>query len=730
MRGGISQFALTLAIAGGATGLATASYADPLTSLLSFASPLTEPGYELISQDQTAPLPIAEDEVLLDPIIITGEKQDRSILETFTSVGVVTGQELEDFNVRDIRGAFNRMANVRWNEANGANNGFTIRGVNSEGVVSPENNAPVASVIIDGASQSIESTRRGSRGIWDVQQVEVLRGPQSLLQGRAALAGAVVIETNDPTFTPEYGFQGTLGNQDRRDVAFFASGPLVPGQLAYRLSGEYREERVDIDYADDAFEELADDEYRNIRGKLLWTPLNVPGLDVLFTISDTFDKPADRTVTPEFEDREFDGDAINSELREGKNRNYIAEITYDIDDYLTFESVTAYVDAETDISTPSELADQYSRDETRTGNDFTQDFRLGFGDTVDTFSGVVGLFYGNFDFESDGDIAFGSFLVQDIKNQQTTEQVSAYADLRYRVTDQATALVGGRLLYERVKTDIEGEFFDFNTFQYAQISADDSENYTEFLPSVGVAYDITPTQSVALTARRGYRSGFVQVVQGEINEVDPEFVWTYELAYRQEAVDGRWLFAANAFYNDYDDQQITVVDDASDFLEPFTVNAGSSHSYGAEIEGRYSVGNGLSIFGSLGLLQTEFDDFDTGDGDFSGNEFPEAPQTTASLGVFYEHTSGFFASADASYTDSYFSTGDIENDDQLEVDSYTLANASVGYARGNFRLTAFVDNIFDEDYITGLSNPDFGQEPTLASIGDGRTFGVTLDARF
>lgn len=145
---------------------------------------------------------VAEETIELAPIIVSGEKAERAYIDTYTSVGVATGQDIEDYNVESLPNVFNRMANVRWNAANGGNNGFTIRGVNSEGMVSPENNTPVASVIIDGATQSVESARRGSRGTWDIKQVEVLRGPQSLLQGRAAMAGAVIVETNDPTFTP------------------------------------------------------------------------------------------------------------------------------------------------------------------------------------------------------------------------------------------------------------------------------------------------------------------------------------------------------------------------------------------------------------------------------------------------------------------------------------------------------------------------------------------------
>ncbi|HET9397048.1 MAG TPA: TonB-dependent receptor plug domain-containing protein, partial [Nitrospiraceae bacterium] len=127
-------------------------------------------------------------------VTVTGQKIRRTLLDTQSSVGVVTAEDIETKDLTTFREAFKTMANVMGGDW--LDSGFVIRGVNSEGLTS---GAPLASLYIDGAAQTKMGTRRGSRGLWDVEQVEVYRGPQSTLSGRAALAGAVYISTRDPS---------------------------------------------------------------------------------------------------------------------------------------------------------------------------------------------------------------------------------------------------------------------------------------------------------------------------------------------------------------------------------------------------------------------------------------------------------------------------------------------------------------------------------------------------
>jgi iron complex outermembrane recepter protein len=682
----------------------------------------------------------------LEGIVVTGEKIDRDYLDTFTSVGIATNEDIRNYQLDELSDTFNQMANVRLFSSDRGNSGFQIRGVNADGVAAATNSQPLISVIIDGATQSVEGLKRGTRGTWDVKQVEVLRGPQSGLYGRSALAGAVVVETNDPSFTPEAEIKGVLGDQERRDGAFMVSGPIVDNQVAFRLSGEIREQEKDITFLNPADAELGEDIYHNIRGKLLIQPEAISGLTALFTVSHTFDKPSANAVTgPDFFAREFDGSGF-TEFREANVDNYVSNISYGLAEGYTLRSVTALVDTDLKIdSAPSSTS--FFRDDIRDGEDFTQDLRLEITEGAKTgLSGVVGVSYGDFKQDTQTnlgqDVGFGFPVpIQVGTIGSETETQAIYADLRYKIYGN-WSVIGGL----RYQHDVVRNFGDLTLFEglapagIPTINANyaGEATFDVLLPKYGLAYEIDETQTVAATASRGYRQGFseldLNVFAGtfDFKTVDPEYVWSYELAYRKTTLDKRLTLGVNLFYNDYTNQQVSFAD-ADSLIYDTTANVGESISYGAEIEGRYDFGNGLTMFGAVGLLKTEFKDFVSeacapSGGTCDGNEFPEAPHLTFSFGGTYKHASGFFGSASASYTGDYYTKNDVNNQSQFKIENFFLVNAKVGYEYQNMTLSLFADNLLDEQYITGLSTRN--DPPIEASIGDGRVVGVELRAKF
>ncbi|MEM6943493.1 MAG: TonB-dependent receptor [Pseudomonadota bacterium] len=666
--------------------------------------------------------------VKLDPIVVVGEKVERSFLETTTSVGVVTSEDLENYAIFDLFDGFDRLANVRINETDG-NNALQIRGLNADGISDIANAQPLISVIIDGATQNNEGIRRGLRSSWDLEQVEVLRGPQSGLYGRAALAGAVVIESKDPTFFWEAGARGFGGNNETGGAAFVISGPVIEDEVAFRASGEFRTRDLNIDYADPDNEFLGVDDVLNFRTKLLIEPEAVPGLSALFTFNRNVDQTGSRLVSgPDFFDRFLEGEAAFSELREATVDNYIAEISYDLSDTLTARSITAFIDTDLEISS-APAATTFIRDDIRNGGDITEELRLEIDDPEGTgVTGVLGAYYANVETETETDILIdlgnGLIPAQTGTIENGTETIAFYADLRWNAYGPFSLLGGLRYQRDKVGTNAD-------TVTLAGPRAFDlQETFDVFLPKAGLAFEIDETQSVAVTAARGYRQGFSELIigTGEQNDVDPEFVWTYELAYRFVSPELGLTLGANAFFNQYRDQQISIVN--PDF-PPFTntFNIGSSRSYGAEIEGRYDLGNGLQLFGAVGLLDTEIRDLedpvcDPSGGNCAGNDFPEAPTATVSFGGFYEHESGAFASADASYTSGFFSSSNINNDPELEIDARFLLNASIGYRTEHVAATIFAKNILNKDYLTSQ------RSDTSGFVGDSVTVGAALEVRF
>ena len=676
--------------------------------------------------------------IVLDDITVQGEKVARDYSRTYTSVGVVTGQQISEYNIPDLQRSFDMLANVRQFKTGDGANGFVIRGLNSEGITAGSaQSAPLISVIVDGAIQNTEATRRGARGIWDVEQIEVLRGPQSTIQGRNALAGAVVIKTNDPTYTPGVIVEGQLGGSDYHMGAFVVNTPLVQDQVALRVAGQTMRQNNDIMYSSPALNVLGEDQLDLIRGKLLITPASMPGLRALFTVNRTLDNPMQTVVTrPDFFARQYNlAFSQFPEYRTAAVNNYIADISYEFTPGVKVQSITALADTKVKISGPN--APYWLRDDTRNGEDFSQDLRFTFDRPDSPLSGVFGLFAGRFAYDSTSfstTNALGpTITVQDGVFEGKTTSVAAYTDLRYRIWDKWTLLGGARLLRDEADRNVVGTAFDLNVFAPVSLNENVQSSNTEFLPKFGLAYDLASNQTIAGTVNKGYRQGFSELPLGTatINQVAPEFMWAYELAYRSKWWDDRLHLNANIFYYDYKDQQLAV-DVPGSLGQTMVQNIGKSHLYGGEIEVRVRPVDGLTLFASIGLLKTKFDEGTTLDGgallNLAGKEFPESPSVTASAGGIWKHQSGFFVSADVSYTDGYFSPRALANNPLRYVDSFTLVNTQIGYETKYGTLALFARNLFDEQYLTNINVS--GGVPTTAGIGDGRIVGVRGQVRF
>jgi iron complex outermembrane receptor protein len=165
------------------------------------------------------------------------------------------------------------------------------------------------------------------------------------------------------------------------------------------------------------------------------------------------------------------------------------------------------------------------------------------------------------------------------------------------------------------------------------------------------------------------------------------------------------------FYTDWRDQQVRLPIEGTDGLFR-TENAGESTLYGSEVELRAIPLRGLTLFSSVGLTQTEFDDFasptpDNPDRNLEGFEFPGAPGETVSAGAIYERETGPFGAINVSYVgENYSDVGTVmgpdgpENDPSLRAGDYTIIDAQLGYIfefqDTRIRLTGFARNLFDE----------------------------------
>lgn len=330
----------------------------------------------------------------VDELIVTGEKVTRSLQDTVASVSVVTAKRIEDENIQTFGDIINRTANVA--ETYGAS-GFSIRGVSNIGVTGAGSGG-LATIYVDGAAVPDWGLSNGPLDMWDVGQVEILRGPQSTLQGRNAMAGAVVIRTQDPTWEWAANGRVLLSDAGDRSVALAGSGPIVADQLAFRLAVEDRHADGFIYNTTRKEDENARDA-TTIHAKLLMTPQGVPGLTAraswlhdereggyAFTYA--------RTDVP---------DAAKHRVSTSDHPNYSNGVTdiltlaadYEISDRLTLSGLTTWsrLDLNSSFDMDGGPTSEAFGAEDVTDKTFSQEVRLQYqGERI---SGLLGAYYAN-----------------------------------------------------------------------------------------------------------------------------------------------------------------------------------------------------------------------------------------------------------------------------------------------------------------------------------------------
>lgn len=182
----------------------------------------------------------SDNAIELDPIEIFGDRSASTFIESTSSVAIIPEERLNTPMTQTVADTFRQTVSIA--DGDLTESGFVIRGINSEGMTPGGAGAPLASIYIDGVQQTAESARRGMRGVFDAEQVEIYRGPQSTLTGRSALAGAIYVRTKDPEFVSSGQAQFTYGENNKTEVGV-AYGGAITDNVAYRLSGEKDEKR-------------------------------------------------------------------------------------------------------------------------------------------------------------------------------------------------------------------------------------------------------------------------------------------------------------------------------------------------------------------------------------------------------------------------------------------------------------------------------------------------------
>ncbi|MEM0911872.1 MAG: TonB-dependent receptor, partial [Pseudomonadota bacterium] len=669
----------------------------------------------------------------LTPILVQGEILERALGDVQTSVTVASGETLTRRGDKDIDDLIKRLPNVTQTGGGGF---FSIRGVSQSSFVGGGGDTANISVQVDGAE-----TRNPNIVFpnWDVKQIEVLRGPQSTQQGRNSLAGAIVIRTNDPEFMDEYRFRGGVASDNFTELSFVANKVLDEDTIAFRIAGQRRRDDSYVSNSTLGIDDADRTEYDNYRAKLRFTPNN----DLDIVLSHSFDRTYDgigNILRSEFPDN-FVKDVDLDEFYDNEFHLTGLRLNYALAPGWQISSETTYRDGEF----LAELALAMGATDTTGESDaFQQDLRLSYD--YEQIRGAFGLFY--YDASSDAlnvattalDLSFFGFGLQEIEgelfNAVDTKNWAVFAEAEFDANDWMdgiTFVVGARYdNEEQIRTTAS----DVSLVSGLQLplpilgaSSDTIDiDFNAFLPKLGVIYEIREGLTTSLTFQQGYRAGGARRINStlEVIPFDPEYTDNIEFAFRGEFFEGNVTTSANVYFTSWEDQQVQRVNEAGD---GFIDNAGESEMYGAEITADYIASETLMLNLALGYSATEFTDYLLGEGtanvvDLAGNEFPNAPRWTASLGGEYDFENGFALSADVSFTDGTF--GGVENLEVFETESYTLFNAALTYDRNSMTLGLYVRNLFDKRYAESY----FGTAPPRLRAGEPRVIGGYIQWAF
>ncbi|MEM7689903.1 MAG: TonB-dependent receptor [Pseudomonadota bacterium] len=692
-------------------------------------------------------------------IVVTGGKTEQSLQNVTASVNVTTAETIEREPITDLYDVIERVPNVT---SSFGEQGFSIRGIDQRGI---GGTGATLIVFVDDSPLSNQTTFFGPTDSWDLAQVEVFRGPQSTNFGRNALAGAIYVRTQDPSYDTEVKGRLEYGNNGQRQAALAGGGAIIDDVLAFRIAGNYRE--TDGFVFNTFLNEPADaTEIWTGRFKLLFEPtdnfkiISTSSYTENFAGEDLIDATNGNPGLPVSANQVIREVAYDTPGREG-TETFIQSInaTWDISDRVQLQLITTYQDTdylrvEDFDRTPAPIA---ALDRTGVDEAYSQELRVKYlGDDLT----VAGGFY-YFENEDGFTDTFtvpativnpalpASILIDRVsRTTNETRNFAFFVDGEYALNDTIDVLFGARYDNEQLEntsgteTSVQGGLppgFDFLAPLLGSQSTLTEADYEAFLPKFGLRLNLSDDANVSFVSQRAYRAGGAQIIvlDGSINEFDPEFLWNYELAFRSIWLDGRLRWNANVYYSDWSDQQVTEpIPGFPTFGQ--TVNAGQSTLYGFETDFSLDATNELQIYGGIGYAFTQFDDFPNGNFDpaqpanesnqanFDGNRFPAAPRWSGNFGVAYANEDGFFGGIDANFQSEAFA--EPSNFAINACCDRLLMNARIGYAWNGFRLSAYIRNALDDDYYSFFNGAEVGNE--IARFGNPRTYAVRLDASF
>jgi iron complex outermembrane receptor protein len=604
---------------------------------------------------------LAAEGSVLEEITVTAEKRVSTVQETPISIAAFTGEDLAAAGVDGSYGLANLTPGLTiQKEVIGK---VVIRGVGTENYTVGSD--PGVAIHKDGAYVARSSV--AIFDFFDVNRVEVLRGPQGTLYGRNATGGVINIISNEPTEEFEGYVKADFGDYSKMRFEGAISGALGAPQVTGRLSFLYAERDgftrnlfpgSDGIPADPAFgfpgtgpltsaadrdvDELDNQELWALRGQLniamgetadLLLQAEVTRDDSLppafkyFNSAPWFNPAVDqdlpdlRQVSQGFEDEIPGSSRTVPSFGRADQDALQAKLTWDLGG-MTLTSLTAYRTIDFSWINDGDGFDTYfvTYFQTDESEQWTQEFQL--ASTTDAkLQWIVGAFYLDEEAKTFTGIPFvlpffgpAPYILWDGKSE--TEAYGLYAQGTYAFNDKLKLTVGARYNKDEKQGDLVYNLFGFVGGPDFWLGAPPGTEWSDVLdddwdavtPKFALDYQFTDDVMGYVSATRGFKSGGFNLLAGQA-PYDPEKLWSYEAGVKTRWAEGRVIANLSAFYYDYEDMQVGKVVNTSAVV----TNAAAATIIGAEAEVRALLGGGFELNAGLSILDTEYDEFLTED---------------------------------------------------------------------------------------------------------------------
>ncbi len=744
------------------------------------AAPVTTPSDT--TPAQSADVGVAGGTPSIGDIVVTATKQSTLLSRVPAAVTAISSAQLRPGGIQNIADLAQVVPNVSIGDQFGVNRTF-IRGIGlnnfdigGEGAVA---------FLQDGAILARPAQQLS--GFYDLDQIEVLRGPQGILYGRGATAGAINLVTAMPTQELSGYLRGTYGNYNSKVIEGAVGGSVIDDKLLIRVAGKYEnrdgygqnlytgkdiDDRNSYTFRVTAVSHLTDTLKASVIADYIhehddnyafhyFGPSVVPDDSLPHTLiggKSILDYYAAKGEKPNLRNIYSNEEPLNR--RHGTGVTGILDWTsgdFDLKSITAYRTFSRFQRDDLDVSDVSlagrndytERSKSFSQEFTGTyqGNGFSllggaMYFHERLAGTTRVNTTNLGVLFGlpadTFD--------SGAYL------QDGVVKVNAYGVYLQGAVDLTSTLrltAGARYNYEHRKGT---GFFEFDAAGIFT-PTDVGKGWSSVTPKVLLEYKPSSTTLLYGSVTKGFKSGVINV--GSVNPaINPETVWSYEVGFKQKLADNRILVSGAAFYYDYKNLQVSFVNAQSIVT---TINAASARNYGAELELQGKVTHLFSVNAHGSYLNAKFKSFcnayygsafparagisypvcksDPGLVDLSGNRLPSAPRWQFGGGFDYDVPIGELGkitlNADATWQSKiYFN--EFNNNDAAQK-GYALVNMSGTFYRNGDHLSvgAWVRNLTNKYVISNniIAAATFGYV-RVGSLLPPRTYGMTLGYKF